>query len=269
MDSLLEEMEEEMERLIADFSAEIDEEDMDMLRVYNLKLVDNLSDTTFAHLPQAFPKHHIASLKVMRKRVEHLAQFQPQAFNSCINSCLCYVGPNAELQSCRFCGEPRFNPSGKPRKRFNYVPLVPCLSALYQSPKMIEKMAYQHRHQSQDGVFEDVFDGEIYKCLWGTKVTVGDIEQDHVFFQDETDIALGFATDGFAPFKNRKQTCWPILVYNYNLPPDIRFHHEHLICVGVIPSPKKPKDMDSFLWPFIFKLLELALGVKTFHKVYD
>ncbi|KAJ2933045.1 hypothetical protein H1R20_g4053, partial [Candolleomyces eurysporus] len=246
MDLLSEEMEEEMERLIADFTAEIDEGDMDMLRAYNLKLVDNLSDATFAHLPQAFPKHHIASLKVTRKRVEHLAQFQPQPFDSCINSCLCYVGPNAELQSCRFCGEPRLNPSGKPRKRFNYVPLIPRLSALYQSPEMIEKMAYRHQRQSQDGVFEDVFDGEIYKSLRETKVIVGDVEQDYTFFQDETDIALGFATDGFAPFKNRKQTCWPLLVYNYNLPPDIRFHHEHLIC-----------------------LLELALGVKTFHKVYD
>ncbi|KAJ2923313.1 hypothetical protein H1R20_g13784, partial [Candolleomyces eurysporus] len=147
-------------------------------------------------------EYHLNMDLLSRKRVEHLAQFQPQPFDSCINSCACYVGPNADLQSCRFCGEPRFNPSGKPQKRFNYIPLIPRLSALYQSPDMIEKMAYRHQHQSKDGVFEDVFDGKIYKNLRQTKVTVGDTEQDHTFFQDETDIALGFATNGFAPFKN-------------------------------------------------------------------
>ncbi|RXW12674.1 hypothetical protein EST38_g13181 [Candolleomyces aberdarensis] len=270
MDLLSEEMEEEMERMIAEFTAEIDDDDMDLLRAFNLKLEDNLSDAAYAHLPQAFPKHHIASLKVTRKRVEFLARFQPQPLDCCINSCMCYVGPNKDLQKCRYCNKPRFNPSGKPRKRFNYIPLIPRLGALYQSPEMVEKMSYRHRRQPpKDGAFEDVFDGEIYRNLQKTKVVVGSIEQDYSFFQEETDVALGFATDGFAPFKNRKQTCWPILVYNYNLPPDIRFHHEHLICVGVIPGPKKPKDADSFLWPFVFELLELALGVKTFHKVYD
>src|SRR5258707_6004377 len=33
--------------------------------------------------------------------------------------------------------------------------------------------------------------------------------------------------------------------------------------LGVIPGPKKPKDADSFLWPFLQELFRLAYGVKA------
>lgn len=72
------------------------------------------------------------------------------------------------------------------------------------------------------------------------------------------------STDGFAPFCRQKKTCWPLLIYNYNLPPEIRFHLEHILCVGVISGPSKPKDFDSFVWPLVQELLRLALGVQAF-----
>ncbi|KAF6753356.1 hypothetical protein DFP72DRAFT_814138, partial [Ephemerocybe angulata] len=190
-------------RLVED----IDDDDLDILRAYSLKLDNNLTDATFRQLPQAFPKHNIASLKVTRKRVEFLAKFRPQPFDCCINSCLCYTGAYEKADKCRFCKELRYNASGKARKRFNYIPLTARLSALYGDKATAEKMRYRHEYKHHDGVYEDVFDGRIYQNLCKTKVEVGEEEQDHTYFQDATDIALGFATDGFAPFKNRKQTC--------------------------------------------------------------
>jgi hypothetical protein len=62
------------------------------------------------------------------------------------------------------------------------------------------------------------------------------------------------------PFKRRKQTCWLLLIINYNLHPTICTHLENLICVGVIPGPKCPADINSFLQPLIEELLELAKG---------
>jgi hypothetical protein len=59
-------------------------------------------------------------------------------------------------------------------------------------------------------------------------------------------------------------TTWPLVIFNYNLPPKIQFLKEHIICLGVVPSPKKPKDMDSFLWSAVEELLKLALGVCAF-----
>ncbi|KAF5341189.1 hypothetical protein D9611_006128 [Ephemerocybe angulata] len=281
------ELEEQMEKMFAEFSAyfdsilyapltsldapaqELDDEDMDILRAYNLKLTDNLTDATFRHLPQAFPNHKFASLKATRKRVEFLARFRPVPYDCCINSCMCYAGPNAKEKECRYCDQPRWNASGKPRKQFNYIPLITRLAALFRNKESAKNMAYRHNYRTSPDILRDIFDGKVFEALRATKVQVGGHEQEYKFFDMATDIALGFASDGFAPFKSRKQTCWPLLVFNYNLSPELRFRFENLICVGVIPGPRKPKDFDSFLWPFVEELLELALGVKTYHGVEE
>ena len=63
--------------------------------------------------------------------------------------------------------------------------------------------------------------------------------------------------DGFAPFKKCKHTC-------YNLFHKIWFLIWHIICIGVILGPKKPKDFDSFLWTLVEELLELTSDVQAF-----
>lgn len=88
------------------------------------------------------------------------------------------------------------------------------------------------------------------------------------FFEDPHNIALGIATDGFTPFKKKKgATAWPLLLINCNLPPSLRFRCKHLICVGDIPGPHKPKDIDSFLWFLITELLRLAAGVQAYDRM--
>ena len=47
------------------------------------------------------------------------------------------------------------------------------------------------------------------------------------------------------------------------LTPNIQTHLIHLLCYGVIPSPKAVKDMDSFLYPLYHELEELAEGITT------
>ena len=69
---------------------------------------------------------------------------------------------------------------------------------------------------------------------------------------------------GLHHFNRWKNTTWPIILFNYNLPPEIQFHVNQIIALGVIPGPKKPQDFDLFLWPFLQELLLLAHGVRTF-----
>ncbi|THV04216.1 hypothetical protein K435DRAFT_584647, partial [Dendrothele bispora CBS 962.96] len=54
-----------------------------------------------------------------------------------------------------------------------------------------------------------------------------------------------------------------IILINYNLPPAIRCHLEYILALGVIPGPKKPHDMDSFLWAFYQEFDQLAGGVRA------
>jgi hypothetical protein len=53
-------------------------------------------------------------------------------------------------------------------------------------------------------------------------IVPGDEDNPFFHFSDERDIARGLSTDGFSPFKKRKKTCWPIILFNYNLPPEIQ-----------------------------------------------
>ena len=78
---------------------------------------------------------------------------------------------------------------------------------------------------------------------------------------------LSFTTDSFAPFKKQKHTTWILLIFNYNLPLDQCFQKDNILCAGIIPSPKKPWDADSFIYLLVQELLELADGMSTYDSL--
>ncbi|RXW13808.1 hypothetical protein EST38_g12049 [Candolleomyces aberdarensis] len=229
-------MREEFERSVADLEGILADDDIALLRAFALKVEDNLSDATFDKFRYAFPESDLGTYKTAKARIQLLAGFKPVKYDCCPNSCMV-----------------RYNSQKQAHKHFTYIPLIPRLQAYFQNPKLKEEMQYRHKFETMDrppgeeGTIEDVFDSENYKSLKGTFVNVDGKQHTHTFFSDPRDIALGISTDGFCPFKRRKQTCWPIILFNYNLPPDIRFAVRRILCVGVIPGPKKPKDSDSFL----------------------
>ena len=129
-----------------------------------------------------------------------------------------------------------------------------------------EKMCYRSSHEHEPGLIKDVFDGFHYRSLLDTIVPAGDAEP-FCYFSDKRDIALGLSMDGFSPFKKRKQTCWPIILFNYNLPPEICFQKQYCIHVATVPGLNKPWDWDLFAWPLIQELIQLELGVKAFDTI--
>ncbi|KAF8828176.1 hypothetical protein HHX47_DHR4000610 [Lentinula edodes] len=264
-EGLEKELNELFEQELAEFGEEITDEELALLRHFALKVETHMSNDTFAALAATFPNDPPASWKVTKKRAEWLARLRPVIYECCINSCVCYMGPHADKKQCPHCKEFRYRPDGKtPRKRFTYVPIIPRLTAYYRSLSMIEKLRYHTTFQPTNGEVHDVFDCRHYQQLKCRNVKVKGQEIPYQYFADSHDIALGLSSDGFAPWRRRTKTCWPLILYNYNLPPEIRFHLEYILCVGVIPGPKKPKDFDSFLWPLVEELLELASGVPTF-----
>ena len=104
-----------------------------------------------------------------------------------------------------------------------------------------KKMRYRASDVHVPGVIEDVFNGSHYQSLLNTIVPGGEDNQ-FFCFSDECDIALGLSMDGFALFKKRNETCWPIILFNYNLHPKIRFQKKYCIHVAMVPGPKKPWD---------------------------
>ncbi|CEL56160.1 hypothetical protein RSOLAG1IB_07613 [Rhizoctonia solani AG-1 IB] len=203
----------------------------------------------------------LPSVKKLRSLARVWSGYVPQRFDCCINSCVLFTGYLSAAEKCPICHADRFTWNGVGVNTFTYLPAIPQLRALFSCSEMVKKMCYRHDYKNPNNSISDIFDSSHYKKLCHTKVIIEGEEQPFYFFQDKHEIALGLVTDGMCPFKRRKNSCWPIILVNYNLPPDERFHIDNLICVGVIPGPKCPADINSFLQPLIDELLELARGV--------
>jgi Transposase family tnp2 len=232
-----------------------------------MKIRNNLTASTFHEMSYNFSKAGMKNLAETRSHVRALSRFEPVKFACCINSCICYTGPYADYDKCPNCGISRLNESGGARRTFSYIPLIPRLRALMSNRTYATHFQYradEHTKARKPGTITDIFDGLHYRSLLGEPVVVGDQTYPHNYFSDNRDIALGFATDGFAPFKRRKLTAWILLIFNYNLPPEQRFRKDNILCVGIIPGPKKPWNADSFIYPLVRELLELARGVSAY-----
>lgn len=239
-----------------------------MLRAYAYKIDTHTTDSAFKKLPFAFPQEQIPTVDVCRTRLRFLSGFKPERYHCCINSCCCFVGPHNDGKQCPYCHEERYkvdrNGKKKPRKVFNYLPIIPRLIAMYANTKKAQEMRYRgFEHEHTPGKINDVFDSQLYQNLLGKKVVIGEEEASHEYFSSPRDIALGLSTDGFSLFKHSKTAAWPLVLYNYNLPPETRFHKNNIISLGVIPD-KKPLDMDSFIWPALVEFLRLQHGVRAF-----
>ncbi|KAJ7663640.1 hypothetical protein B0H17DRAFT_1143968 [Mycena rosella] len=122
--------------------------DLAICRAFSYKVQTNTTDRAFKKLPRAFPQAPpLPKLDALRARINFLAGFKPEIYDCCINSCLCYAGPNADLTSCPYCKEPRRRANGKSRKKFTYIPLIPRLVAFAGNRDIAEKHQYRAEHQ--------------------------------------------------------------------------------------------------------------------------
>lgn len=208
----------------------------------------------------------IDSEYIAMRRFALLTEIEPVLYDCCINCCMCYTGKYKHDRSCRFCNEPRTR-NGKVQRQFSYLPLIPRLQGWFQSLAKIESLSYRDNFEYTPGRIKDVFDCEHYRKLLRTKVVIDGHRQEYCYFNNRYDIAFSFCADGYLLFKRRRNgpSAMPLMIQVYNLPPTIRTHLPNLVCLGVIPPPRAPKDLPSFLYPFDEECAQLAYGVHTFN----
>ena len=246
--------------------------DFDLLRLFSLKINDNGVTDHLLMKIQYISRCNLSTLHEMKKRIEELSELMAESYDCCTKSCVAFTGPHSKLKACPRCRKPRYRLNGQPVKVYRYIPFIPQLVAFFLNRELNERMRYRsdgHPKAKADkrGHMTDVFDGTHYLGLLKKEVTVNGHGLGHTYFSDPRDIALGLATDGVGPWRRRKSTFWPILLYNFNLPPTERSHDDNAICIGEVPGPEKPKDMDSFLYPAVQELLKLSVGVKAYDVV--
>jgi hypothetical protein len=242
------------------------EHDMLILWAYTLKVDEHLTDKTFAKIPFAFPKETVPTVKVCQSRLQALSGFKPVRYDCCVNSCCCFIGEHKGRTECPYCGQDRYiidrRGRKKARKLFNYLPIIPRLVAMQANPVKAKEMRYRaFEHQYTPGKVTDIFDSHIYRRLLGNRVIINGKLASHKYFCGSRDIMLGLSMDGFCPFQWQQATAWPLLLFNYNLPPESQSHKDNRIDLGTIPGPNKPKDFDSFAWPAFKELIHLQHGI--------
>jgi hypothetical protein len=241
---------------------ELTDDDMAFLHHFSLKVSAHLTNkVNYEMVCYACLDLIVASFKVTHSWAAFLTAYKPVSYDCCLNSRCCFVGPHKYAKRCAYCNKAHHDESGCLCKAFTYSPIIPQLVTLYKNEAYMESVQYQVKYKSDPNKVCDIFNSTSYCEQKKEHVLIDRKCYPHKFFGDPRDISLGLSTDGFAPFHCYKNTCWPIILFNYNLPPDIQFHLAYTLCVSIILGPKKPKDFGLFVWPLIEELLQLKLSV--------
>lgn len=202
-----------------------------------------------------------------------LSKVMPMWFDCFEESCITYTGKLEDLEECPTCKEPQYFSMLRDNDRkwcacrkFCYLPLIPRLQNFFSNKSCIDKLSYQHEYKEDPNGISNVFDADHYKKLRKHHIVVDGEKLDHKYFSGKCNIAFTICLDVYLLYKHRwgGPSVTPILVQLYNLPPDIRTHLDRLLCIGVIPGLKGPKDLHSFLVPFDKECTQLARGVRKY-----
>ena len=204
---------------------------------------------------ERYPDSQILSYDQVKRRVSNLSGVLTWKNDMCIDSCVAFTGPFAHLEDCPICSKPRYNQEklrksgGKkkvPQKVFTTFPLGPQLQARWRSPHMAQSMSYrrektqdllQKRTLGDDYIFDDIFCGSDYL----------DAVEDGTI--NDTDTVVMFSLDGAQLYRNKESDCWIYIWIILDLAPDQRYKVRNILPGGIIPGPKNPKHLDSFLFP--------------------
>lgn len=87
-----------------------------------------------------------------------------------------------------------------------------------------------------------------------------------------TDLAFAFSCDAYTAIggktKRKPHSVSPMLLFCYNIEPGVRHKQWNVIVVGLVPGPKAPKRLDTFMIPIIreFKRLSSGNGILVWNE---
>ncbi|KAE8261906.1 hypothetical protein A4X09_0g7575 [Tilletia walkeri] len=200
--------------------------------------------------------------------VKRITKLDEQRWDMCKNSCMAFVGPNADLRRCTAsrngapCREPRYHQNGKAKKTFVTVPILPRARAKWATgaaSTYLQERAVASIQQLKDGdedhVFLDFADGAV---MWACKEKMG-------LFQGRGEKAYMLSVDGAQMVERKESNGWIVLLTCLNTPSNTRFRRKETFVASVIPGPNNPVDVDSFLWPIMQEFAKAARG----HWLWD
>ncbi|KAJ2925299.1 hypothetical protein H1R20_g11767, partial [Candolleomyces eurysporus] len=222
-------------------------------------------ESVYKGLRQHMQKYHgteILSLHSVRQLVEELTGIAPVYDDMCINGCHAFTGPFADKMECDTCGQARYLPgmtnSKKkvPRQQACTIPLGPQIQALRKSKEGSLAMQYRSKKMQElidaeasgeEAIYDDIYCGSDLKNL----------AQDLGFTPTEDDTFVGISVDGVQLYQDKKSDTWFGIWIVYDYDPSTRYKRRYILPAFIIPSPEKPKNVESFLFRSFYHLSAL------------
>jgi hypothetical protein len=262
--------EEDLERLRKPPTHEINLESEPDLRLALDLFLANYTSSVDAYnqnrkaMQRRHPEDEVYTYDQAKRLVRHLSGIVPLAHDMCINTCIAYVGPFGDLETCPYCNTPRYNPivpgerGGRKKtaqRVFHTMPIGPQLQALYRSKESAKKMKYG------ENKLQEIVD-EALKPGGGTQPDFEDwchgadfLKAFHEGRIKKGDPILMFSIDGAQLYRSKASDCWMYIWVIFNLDPATgRYKKAGILFGSIIPGPNKPKILESFLFPGLHHL---------------
>jgi hypothetical protein len=104
----------------------------DNIKAMALKVGNQLTRKAYKGVQKLTKGHMVISSKYITGRIlEHASGLSFQVYNCCSNSCVCFTGEFESLTACPLCSEQRYDGWQKAWNQFHYIPIIPCLQAMF------------------------------------------------------------------------------------------------------------------------------------------
>lgn len=176
---------------------------------------------------------------------------------------MAYTGPFADLETCPYCSEPRYDPitfvstqRKVSRQKFYTLPLGPQIQALWSSPESAENMMHRERETAKIVEELHVNDGRLksYDDIYSGSDYLDAVSQDKIA---SGDTVLMFSVDGAQLYRNKVSNCWIYIWVILDLPPWLRYKKRYVLPGGFMGGPKKPIHPDSMIFPGFHHIVAL------------
>nr|AAC97237.1 putative TNP2-like transposon protein [Arabidopsis thaliana] len=235
-----------------------------IVTLFRIKTKNGWSDKSFNELlgtlPEMLPADNVLHTSLYEVK-KFLRSFDMgyEKIHACVNDCCLFRKRYKNLENCPKCNASRWKSNmqtgeakkGVPQKVLRYFPIIPRFKRMFRSEEMAKDLRWHYSNKSTDGKLRHPVDSVTWDKM---------NDKYPEFAIEERNLRLGLSTDGFNPFnmKNTRYSCWPVLLVNYNLPPDLCMKKENIMLSLLIPGPQQPgNSIDVYLEPLIEDLNHL------------
>ncbi|XP_013608049.1 PREDICTED: uncharacterized protein LOC106314771 [Brassica oleracea var. oleracea] len=246
-----------------------------VVSLFRINSQNGWSDKSFDDLLQTLPN------MLPEDNVMHTSTYDVKKFlksfdmgyhkiHACVNDCCFFRKKLKTAESCPKCKASRWKTNmhtgefkkGVPQKVLRYFPLIPHLKRMFRSEQLAMDLRWHFNNKSTDGKLRHPVDHVTWQSM---------NDKYPSFAAEERNLRLGLSTDGFNPFsmKNSRYSCWPVLLVNYNMAPDLCMKEENIMLSLLIPGPHQlGNSIDVYLEPLMEDLNHLwCIGELTYNAV--